>query len=153
MIKVTQDWPATTRAEPDLHDFDMFIRPEELETSLQRTGLEIRDRVGFAAANPPAALKAMWDRAHRKITYRDVGERLRVKESRDTSSSYGGYALKARRPADREPPEPRNHAPPSTIPSGRSGRRLEAESGAGRDHRRLARVDGGDDLGVVDPCR
>jgi hypothetical protein len=28
---------------------------------------------------------------------------------------------------------------------------LDAETGAGRDHRRLAGVDGGDDLGVVDP--
>ena len=66
MIKVAQDWPATAWAEPELHDFDMLIRPEELETHLQRTGLEVRDHAGFAAANPPAALKAMWDRAHSK---------------------------------------------------------------------------------------
>ena len=99
MIKVAQDWSATAWAEPDLHDFDMFIRPEELEAHLERAGLQVRHRVGFAAANPPAALRAMWDRAHGKITYREMGERLRIKESRDTSSSYGGYALKRRPPA------------------------------------------------------
>jgi 2-polyprenyl-6-hydroxyphenyl methylase / 3-demethylubiquinone-9 3-methyltransferase len=99
MIKVAQDWSATAWAEPDLHDFDMFIRPEELEAHLERAGLQVRHRVGFAAANPPAALKAMWDRAHGKITYREMGVRLRIKESRDTSSSYGGYALKRRPPA------------------------------------------------------
>ena len=99
MIKLAQDWSATAWAEPDLHDFDMFIRPEELEAHLERAGFEVRDRVGFAAANPAAALKAMWDRAHGKITCREMGERLRIKESRDTSSSYGGYALKRRSPA------------------------------------------------------
>ena len=36
----------------------------------------------------------MWQRAHGKITYAEMGERLRLRESRDTSSSYGGYALK-----------------------------------------------------------
>ena len=36
----------------------------------------------------------MWDRAQGKITYAQMGERLRIRESRDTSSSYGGYALK-----------------------------------------------------------
>jgi 2-polyprenyl-6-hydroxyphenyl methylase/3-demethylubiquinone-9 3-methyltransferase len=98
MIKLSQDWSATAWAEPDLHEFDRFIRPDELEAHLERAGLEVRDRVGFAAANPPAAVKAMWDRRHGKITYREMGERLGIKESRDTSSSYGGYALK-RRPA------------------------------------------------------
>jgi 2-polyprenyl-6-hydroxyphenyl methylase/3-demethylubiquinone-9 3-methyltransferase len=98
MIKLSQEWSATAWAEPDLHEFDMFIRPEELEEQLEQAGLEVRDRVGFAAANPAAAVKAMWDRGHGKITYREMGERLGIKESRDTSSSYGGYALK-RRPA------------------------------------------------------
>jgi hypothetical protein len=35
----------------------------------------------------------------------------------------------------------------------RGGAGLDAESGAGGDHRRLAGVDGGDDLGVVDPLQ
>jgi 2-polyprenyl-6-hydroxyphenyl methylase/3-demethylubiquinone-9 3-methyltransferase len=96
MIKLSQDWSATAWAEPDLHEFDMFIRPEELEAHLEQAGLEVRDRVGFAAANPAAAVKAMWDRGHGKITYREMGERLGIKEGRDTSSSYGGYALKPR---------------------------------------------------------
>jgi 2-polyprenyl-6-hydroxyphenyl methylase/3-demethylubiquinone-9 3-methyltransferase len=95
MIKVAQDWPATAWAEPGLHDFEMFIRPAEVETHMKKVELEVRDRVGFAPANPAAALKAMWDRAHGKITYAEVGERLQIRESRDTSSSYGGYALKS----------------------------------------------------------
>ena len=73
---------------------DRFLRPDELEAFLAQAGLEVRDRVGFAPANPAASLKAMWDRAHGRITYREMGERLRIRESRDTSSSYGGYAIR-----------------------------------------------------------
>lgn len=94
MIKLAQDWPATAWAEPGLHGFEMFIRPRELEARLRSAGLEVRDRVGFGPANSLTALKAMWDRAHGKLTYAEMGERLRVRESRDVSVSYGGYALK-----------------------------------------------------------
>jgi 2-polyprenyl-6-hydroxyphenyl methylase/3-demethylubiquinone-9 3-methyltransferase len=94
MITLAQDWSATAWAEPDLHDYDMFIKPAELRAHLERAGLEERDQVGFAAASPFSALKSMWDRAHGKIGYRELGERLRMKESRDTTATYGGYALK-----------------------------------------------------------
>lgn len=94
MIKLAQEWSATAWAEPDLHDFAMFIRPHELEAAVRAAGLEVRDRVGFGPANPLAALKAMWDRAHGKLTYSELGERLRVRETRDVSVSYGGFALK-----------------------------------------------------------
>ena len=98
MIKVAQDWKGTAFADPDLHDFDMFIKPVELDAHLARAGLQKRDQVGFAAVNGPLALKAMWDRAHAKITYRQMCERFRIQESRDTSSSYGGYAVKRSTP-------------------------------------------------------
>jgi ubiquinone biosynthesis O-methyltransferase len=94
MIKVAQDWSSTAWAEPNLHDFEMFIRPGELEAKITAAGLEVRDRVGFASKNPPRALKAMWDRAHGRISYAEMGERFQVRESRDTSSSYGGYAVR-----------------------------------------------------------
>lgn len=68
MIKLAQDWSATAWAEPGLHDFEMFIRPEELEANLAAAGLEVQGRIGFAPANPLGAVKAMWDRAHGKIT-------------------------------------------------------------------------------------
>ena len=94
MIKLAQDWSATAWADPGLHGFEMFIRPEEVESQMRTAGLEVRERVGFAPANPATALKAMWDRAHGKITYADMGERLRIQESPDTSTAYGGYASK-----------------------------------------------------------
>jgi 2-polyprenyl-6-hydroxyphenyl methylase / 3-demethylubiquinone-9 3-methyltransferase len=97
MIKLAQEWPATAWAEQGLHDFDLFIRPGELEAALTAAGLEVRDRVGFEPANPLIALKAMWDRAHGKFTYAEMGARLSIRESKDTSSSYGGYAVQRAR--------------------------------------------------------
>jgi 2-polyprenyl-6-hydroxyphenyl methylase/3-demethylubiquinone-9 3-methyltransferase len=95
MIKISQDWSSTAWAEPNLHDFEMFIKPDELEAKMTDAGFDVRDRIGFSSQNPSRALKAMWYRAHGRITYAEMGERLQIRESRDTSSSYGGYAVKA----------------------------------------------------------
>lgn len=94
MIKLAQDWSLTRWAEPDLHDWDMFIRPQELERTLAGCGLEVRDRVGVAPRNPLAALKAMRDRARGSIDYAEMGRRIDLRESRDQSGLYAGYAIK-----------------------------------------------------------
>lgn len=94
MIKLAQDWEATRWAEPDLHDWDHFIRPDELEGDMAAAGLDVRDRVGIAPANPLAAFLAMRARARGSITYGEMGRRMRMRESRDTSALYAGYAVK-----------------------------------------------------------
>ncbi|MGH3006532.1 MAG: methyltransferase domain-containing protein [Gaiellaceae bacterium] len=94
VIKLSQDWRATRWAEPDTHDWRRFIRPAELERELAAAGLDVRDRIGIAPANPLAAVLAMRDRARGAISYGEMGRRLRLRESRDTSAIYAGYALK-----------------------------------------------------------
>ena len=98
VIKLSQDWAATRWAEPNTHDWRCFIRPPELERELAAAGLDVRDRVGIAPANAVAAVRAMRDRARGAITYGELGRRLHLRESRDTSALYAGYAVK--RPAD-----------------------------------------------------
>ena len=94
MIKFAQDWEATRWAEPDLHDWDHFIRPRELESEMDSAGLEVRDRIGIAPANPLGALRAMRARARGAISFAEMGRRLRMRESRDQSALYAGYAVK-----------------------------------------------------------
>jgi 2-polyprenyl-6-hydroxyphenyl methylase / 3-demethylubiquinone-9 3-methyltransferase len=94
MIKVAQDWKATAWAEPDLHDWEMFIRPPELELILAGAGFEVRDRVGIAPRSPLGALRAMRDRASGKIDYGELGRRMEMRESRDQSGLYAGYAIR-----------------------------------------------------------
>jgi 2-polyprenyl-6-hydroxyphenyl methylase / 3-demethylubiquinone-9 3-methyltransferase len=94
MIKLAQDWSLTRWAEPDLHDWDMFIRPAELERTLGGRAFEVRDRVGIAPRRPLAAVKAMRDRARGSIDYAEMGRRIDLRESRDQSGLYAGYAIK-----------------------------------------------------------
>lgn len=94
LIKLAQEWSATAWADPGLHDWSMFIKPAELEAMLDEAGFEARDRVGIASARPLASLKAMRARARGRIDYAEMGARMQIRESRDTSGSYAGYAIK-----------------------------------------------------------
>jgi hypothetical protein len=96
MIKLMQEWDATRCMEPNLHDWAMFIKPAELRSHLERAGLRPSgSTVGIApAAKPPALIKAL--RAQRKgaIDFAELGRRVALRESRDRSILYAGYALK-----------------------------------------------------------
>ena len=95
MIKLMQEWDATRCMEPDLHDWDMFIKPEELEETLRRHGLDPRETVGMAPGRfGPLLLADMRKRVKGKISYAELGRRMDMRESRDKSTLYAGYALK-----------------------------------------------------------
>jgi 2-polyprenyl-6-hydroxyphenyl methylase / 3-demethylubiquinone-9 3-methyltransferase len=94
VIKVLQEWEATRCMEPRLHDWSMFIKPRELEEMLRRHELEPREMVGLASAtNPIALLRDLRRRRRGKITFAELGRRMKITESRDVSGSYAGYAL------------------------------------------------------------
>src|SRR4051794_4000765 len=76
VIKLMQDWKATAWTEPDLHDWKMFIKPREVEAKMRAAGLEPCDRVGIAAANPVAALRAMRARAKGRIDMGAMAARI-----------------------------------------------------------------------------
>jgi 2-polyprenyl-6-hydroxyphenyl methylase/3-demethylubiquinone-9 3-methyltransferase len=95
MIKIGQDWRLTRWAEPNLHDWKMFIKPTELERWLAEAGFEVRDRVGMAPRRPLSALRAMRARAKGAIDYAELGRRLEMRESDDQSGLYGGYAVRS----------------------------------------------------------
>ncbi len=94
MIKLMQEWEATRCMEPNLHDWDMFIKPAELDQVMREKGLEPRETVGLAPANPLSVLLNLRRRRQGKITFTEFGQRMGMRESRDTSSLYAGYAMK-----------------------------------------------------------
>jgi 2-polyprenyl-6-hydroxyphenyl methylase/3-demethylubiquinone-9 3-methyltransferase len=95
VIKLMQEWPSTALMEPNLHDWDMFIKPVELDAAMARAGLEHRDRVGIGPArNPIAMLLDMRRRARGDMTFGEFGARNKFREMRDQSLLYAGYALK-----------------------------------------------------------
>ena len=96
MIGLMQEWGATRCMEPNLHDWSMFIKPAELRAHLEGAGLcPSEDVVGIApAAKPPALVKALRARRKGEIDFTELGRRIAMRESRDRSILYAGYALK-----------------------------------------------------------
>jgi 2-polyprenyl-6-hydroxyphenyl methylase / 3-demethylubiquinone-9 3-methyltransferase len=95
VINLMQEWRSTALMEPNLHDWDMFIKPAELQAAMARAGLEGRDTVGLGPArNPVAMLVDMRRRARGDMTYGEFGARNKFREMRDRSLLYAGYALK-----------------------------------------------------------
>ncbi|HET8631806.1 MAG TPA: bifunctional 2-polyprenyl-6-hydroxyphenol methylase/3-demethylubiquinol 3-O-methyltransferase UbiG [Thermomicrobiales bacterium] len=96
VIKVFQDWPATSVAPPGLHDWGMFIRPAELRATLRRHGLHPQETVGLRpSGNPLALLDAVLRHRRGELTHGEVGRRVHMRPSRDTSIMYMGYAIRA----------------------------------------------------------
>ena len=95
MIKLMQEWDFTRCMEPNLHDWKMFIRPDELWRQLDAAGLEPGPFTGIAPqASPPRLVALLRARRRGRIDYAEFGERLKMRESRDRSILYAGYAVK-----------------------------------------------------------
>ena len=95
MIKLFQEWKSTALMEPNLHDWDMFIKPSELESGLRKAGLENRDLVGIGPrGNPIGMIRDLRKRARGDMTFGEFGTRNVMHEIRDKSLAYAGYALK-----------------------------------------------------------
>ena len=95
VINLMQEWRSTALMEPNLHDWDMFIKPSELTAAMARAGLENRDVVGIGPArNPVSLLIDMRRRARGDMTYGDFGARNKFRETRDKSLLFAGHALK-----------------------------------------------------------
>ena len=95
MIKLSQEWRSTALMEPNLHDWDMFIKPRELVAALGRAGLENRDLQGIGPArNPVALIRDMRRRARGELSFAEFGNRNKMREQRDRSLLFAGYAIK-----------------------------------------------------------
>jgi 2-polyprenyl-6-hydroxyphenyl methylase / 3-demethylubiquinone-9 3-methyltransferase len=95
MIKLFQEWNATRLMEPGTHDWSMFIKPRELIATLARHGIASREVTGAKpGASPFRVLRALRRHRRGKLSYAEVGRRIALVPSRDTSILYLGYALK-----------------------------------------------------------
>lgn len=92
-IKLFQEWQSTAFMEPNLHDWNMFITPEELEGHLRKAALAPLAITGLKArANPLRVIRALRARKRGEITYYEAARQADFGESSDTSVSYIGYA-------------------------------------------------------------
>lgn len=95
-IKVMQEWRLTRVFDTAVHEWDMFIKPEELTRVLAGVDLRVDDLVGlgFRASKPMAVLDFV--RAQRgRLSYGELSRRLDAGPVRSKSMSYMGFATKA----------------------------------------------------------
>jgi len=94
-IKIWQDWKAFAFMPKDLHVWEMFIKPSELKLHLQKSGFDNQDVTGLAPdVNPLKMLYYLRKRVKGELTIRDLGQKLKLRESRDKSMLYLGWARK-----------------------------------------------------------
>ncbi|MGH7629134.1 MAG: bifunctional 2-polyprenyl-6-hydroxyphenol methylase/3-demethylubiquinol 3-O-methyltransferase UbiG [Gemmatimonadales bacterium] len=96
VIWLLQEWRWSSLMPPDLHDWQMFIRPAELRALLERHGLLPQGFTGLTPrAKPVRILRALRARKRGVLSHAEVFRRLDLGESADTSVLFMGYARKA----------------------------------------------------------
>src|SRR5262249_41125551 len=94
-IKIWQEWKSTAFMPPRIHEWKMFIRPEELKGLLAQVGFELKE---FRGTSPDVSILKMISllrqRVKGKIGYKELGQRFKLVESRDLKILYMGYAVK-----------------------------------------------------------
>jgi 2-polyprenyl-6-hydroxyphenyl methylase / 3-demethylubiquinone-9 3-methyltransferase len=96
MIKLFQEWNWTSFMPPGLHDWRMFIKPDELVSLMAEHDLRNRGLTGLKpAANPIASIRALRARKRGEISYFEAARRIDLRESRDKGILYIGYASKS----------------------------------------------------------
>ncbi|MBI3105874.1 MAG: hypothetical protein HYY95_09935 [Candidatus Rokubacteria bacterium] len=95
-IKLLQEWSWTSFMPPNLHGWDMFIKPEELRAQLAAHGLESQEIVGISpeSKNPIRLIRTLRRRKLGRISFAEFGRSAGLVASKDTSVGYMGYARK-----------------------------------------------------------
>lgn len=97
-IKTLQEWKSTAFMPPRLHEWRMFIRPDELKGLLMLAGFEFKEFKGTSPnLSTPKMLSLLRKRAKGKIGFKELGRSFKLVESNDLKILYMGYAIKPAR--------------------------------------------------------
>jgi len=94
-IKILQEWKSTAFMPPRLHEWRMFIRPEELKGLLAQAGFEFKESRGASPnLSIPKMIGLLRKRAKGEIGFKELGQNFKLVESADRKIFYMGYAVK-----------------------------------------------------------
>ncbi len=97
MIKILQEWRRTSFLDANVHVWEMFIKPGELEKVLHRHRLVSHEVKGLSPGwNFVAHYLNLRKRVRGDISWQELAERLGLNISVNKSCTYIGYAVKAR---------------------------------------------------------
>jgi 2-polyprenyl-6-hydroxyphenyl methylase/3-demethylubiquinone-9 3-methyltransferase len=86
-----QEWRFTRFIDTSIHEWAMFIRPEELVVILGRYGLRMGEIVGLGPRSRRPLVLVNFIRANRgRISYGELSRRLDAGEVKSTSLAYMG---------------------------------------------------------------
>jgi 2-polyprenyl-6-hydroxyphenyl methylase/3-demethylubiquinone-9 3-methyltransferase len=96
VIKVVQEWRLTRVVDTELHAWQMFIKPLEVEEALRRRGLRLGEITGLGVRANMLGVLRNFARARRgRISVGQLSRALDVGQVKNTNTSYMGYATKA----------------------------------------------------------
>ncbi len=95
-VKVLQEWKRWAIMPPGLHEWEMFIRPEEIKSLLVQNQLVWKEHRGIM---PDVSVLKIWYYLHLRVkgelTYEEFGRKFNLVESSLMNVMYMGYAIKA----------------------------------------------------------
>jgi 2-polyprenyl-6-hydroxyphenyl methylase/3-demethylubiquinone-9 3-methyltransferase len=95
VIKIWQEWKSTAFMTPNLHVYEMLIKPKELEELMLQNGMKEIHMKGMSPnVSPFKMISLLRKRAKGKLNYAQLSSKLKLKESNDLKVGYMGYALK-----------------------------------------------------------
>ena len=95
-IKILQEWKRWAIMPPDLHVWEMFIRPEELRSLLKENELIWKEHHGIKPnISYIKMLRYLHKRAIGELTYVEFGKKFQMVESDNTRMMYMGHAVKS----------------------------------------------------------
>lgn len=95
VIELWQENEATSYMPPNLHVWEMFIKPEELEDSFERYGLQNKEIKGINPLKDPSIVPvAMQEHKEGKISSFEFIQRTYGGEGSNIEIYYKGYAIK-----------------------------------------------------------
>lgn len=95
VIKVMQEWRLTRIIDTAIHEWDMFIKPGELDQALDRAGLRLEEVIGLGPRSSKPRVLVNFVKANRgSISYGELSRRLDAGQVKNTNLSYMGWATK-----------------------------------------------------------
>jgi len=94
-IKLLQEWKATSVMPPNLHDWNMFIKPRELQALMERYRLDQKEIVGLAPnINPITLINLLLKLKQGKQSFKAAASQIKLTKRKGTSNLFMGYAIK-----------------------------------------------------------
>ncbi len=94
-IKICQEWKWWAFAPPNLHVWEMFIKPLELKSLLAKNSMETKEQKGMQLnVSLFELLHFLRKRQKGLMSYKEIGNKLFMVESKNKSIMYMGYAIK-----------------------------------------------------------